>query len=51
MAKKQKLGSPQKESKVQTKVIKMVKSPRTGKYAFKEEFMSKDNVKDFLAAK
>lgn len=34
-----------------TKVIKMVKSPKTGAYAFKEEIVHNDHVKDFLASK
>jgi hypothetical protein len=34
-----------------TKVIKMVKSPKTGAYAFKEEVVHNDHVKDFLAEK
>jgi len=38
-------------SKDYTKVIKMVKSPKTGAYAFKEEVMHKDLVKDFLEKK
>lgn len=31
-----------------TKVIKMVKSPKTGAYQFREEIIHKDAVKDFL---
>jgi hypothetical protein len=34
-----------------TKVIKMVKSPKTGAYAFKEEVVHNDHVKDFLNSK
>lgn len=34
-----------------TKIIKMVKSPKTGAYVFKEEVVHNDHVKDFLAAK
>jgi hypothetical protein len=34
-----------------TKVIKMVKSPKTGAYIFKEEIVLNDNVKDFLSEK
>ena len=34
-----------------TKVIKMVKSPKTGAYAFKEEVVHNDHVKDFLSGK
>jgi hypothetical protein len=33
------------------KVIKMVKSPKTGAYCFKEEIVHKDHVQDFLAKK
>lgn len=32
-----------------TKVIKMVKSPKTGAYSFKEEIVHNDKVKDFFA--
>jgi hypothetical protein len=31
-----------------TKVIKMVKSPKTGAYSFKTEVVHNDHVKDFL---
>ena len=31
-----------------TKVIKMVKSPKTGAYIFKEEMVHNDNVKDWF---
>ncbi len=31
-----------------TKVIKMVKSPKTGSYSFKEEILPKDLVDDFI---
>ena len=34
-----------------TKVIKMVKSPKTGAYAFKEEVVHNDHIKDFLTEK
>lgn len=34
-----------------TKVIKMVKSDKTGAYAFREEILPKDKVDDFLAKK
>jgi hypothetical protein len=30
------------------KVIKMVKSPKTGAYIFKEEIVPNDDVKDFF---
>ena len=34
-----------------TKVIKMVKSSKTGAYAFKEEIVHNDHVKDFFTKK
>jgi len=34
-----------------TKVIKMVKSPKTGAYSFKEEIVHNDHIKDFLSNK
>lgn len=34
-----------------TKVIKMVKSPKTGAYTFKEEIVHNDHIKDFLSDK
>jgi hypothetical protein len=34
-----------------TKVIRMVKSPKTGAYTFKEEIVQNDQVKDLLATK
>lgn len=33
------------------KVIKMVKSPKTGAYTFKEQMVLSDQVKSFLAEK
>jgi hypothetical protein len=39
------------EAKNWTKVIKSVRSPKTGAYTFKEQIVHKDKVKDFLAAK
>ena len=33
-----------------TKVIKMVKSPKTGAFTFKEEIVHNDHVKDFFKA-
>jgi hypothetical protein len=32
-----------------TKVVKMIKSEKTGQYSFKEEVVHNDHVKDFLA--
>ncbi len=34
-----------------SKVIKMVKSPSTGAYSFKEEVVHNDHIKDFLKEK
>ena len=34
-----------------SKVIKMVKSPLTGAYSFKEEVVHNDHIKDFLKNK
>jgi uncharacterized protein DUF4295 len=34
-----------------SRVIKMVKSPKTGAYSFKEEIVHNDHVKDFLKEK
>jgi hypothetical protein len=34
-----------------TKVIRMVKSPKTGAYAFKEDVVHNDHVKDVLNQK
>ncbi|MFN8291162.1 MAG: DUF4295 domain-containing protein [Chitinophagaceae bacterium] len=39
------------EAKNWTKVIKAVRSPKTGAYTFKEQIIHKDKVKDFLAGK
>jgi hypothetical protein len=39
------------ESKNWTKVIKSVRSPKTGAYTFKETIVYKDKVSEFLAAK
>jgi len=39
------------EAKNWTKVIKAVRSPKTGAYTFKENIVHKDLVKDFLAQK
>lgn len=36
------------EGKTYTKVIKMVKSPKTGAYQFKEEVVNNEHVQDFL---
>ncbi len=39
------------ESKNYTKVIKMVKSEKSGSYAFREEMVTKDKVNDFFSKK
>ncbi len=33
------------------KVIKMVKSPKSGAYTFKEEMVHNDHIKDYFTAK
>lgn len=39
------------EAKNYTKVIKAIRSPKTGAYTFKEQIVHKDKVKEFLAQK
>lgn len=39
------------ESKNFTKVIKTVRSPKSGAYSFKEAIVHKDKVKDYLSNK
>ena len=39
------------EAKNWTKVIKAVRSPKTGAYSFKEQIIHKDKVADFFNAK
>ena len=39
------------EAKNWSKVIKAVRSPKTGAYTFKEQIVHKDKVKDFLTTK
>jgi hypothetical protein len=39
------------EAKNWTKVIKAVRSPKTGAYTFKDNIIHKDKVKDFLSEK
>ena len=39
------------EAKNWTKVIKAVRSPKSGAYTFKEQIIHKDKVKDFLTQK
>lgn len=50
MAKKV-VASLQSASKDFAKVIRMVKSPKTGAYMFKENIVPTEQVKDFLAKK
>jgi len=38
-------------SKNLTKVVKMVKSEKTGAYTYKEEIVSKDKVNDYFTKK
>jgi hypothetical protein len=38
------------DAKNWTKVIKAVRSPKTGAYTFKENIIHKDKVKEFLAS-
>jgi hypothetical protein len=39
------------EGKNYARVIKMVKSPKSGSYSFKEEIVHEDHVKDFFTKK
>jgi len=39
------------EAKNWTKVMKAIRSPKTGAYTFKEAIIHKDKVKDYLSAK
>ncbi len=50
MAKKV-VASLQTAGKSYSKVIRMVKSPKTGAYSFKEEVVPNDKVKEVLARK
>ena len=49
MAKKTVASLQKGGGKNHTKVIKMVKSEKTGSYAFKEEIVENNKVKDFFA--
>jgi hypothetical protein len=51
MAKKTVASLQDRESRAFSKVIKMVKSPKTGAYSFKELIVSKDDVKGFFSKK
>jgi hypothetical protein len=50
MAKKT-VASLQKAGKSLTKVIKMVRSEKTGAYTFKQDIVPNDKVQDFLSKK
>ena len=49
MAKKAVASLQRGEGRSFAKVIKMVKSPKTGAYIFQEEIVHNDKVKDFFA--
>ncbi|MBP1640221.1 MAG: hypothetical protein H6Q17_1804 [Bacteroidetes bacterium] len=49
MAKKAVASLQTGEGRAYAKVIKMVKSPKTGAYIFKEEIVHNDEVKAFFA--
>jgi hypothetical protein len=51
MAKKVVATLKKSDGKGYSKVIRMVKSSKTGAYTFKEEVIPSDNVKDYLAGK
>jgi len=51
MAKKVVATLKKSDVKGYSKVIRMVRSPKTGAYNFKEEIVPSDNVKDILANK
>tara|TARA_B110000305_G_scaffold114211_1_gene128469 strand:+ start:336 stop:491 length:156 start_codon:yes stop_codon:yes gene_type:complete len=49
MAKKQVASLQKGGGKQHSKVVKMVRSPKTGAYSFKEEIVHNDKVKDWFA--
>lgn len=49
MAKKAVASLQKGEGRAFAKVIKMIKSPKTGAYIFQEEMVHNDKVKDHLA--
>lgn len=49
MAKKTVASLQKGEGRTYSKVIRMVKSPKTGAYTFKEEMVPNEAVKDLLA--
>ncbi|MCK5536270.1 MAG: DUF4295 domain-containing protein [Bacteroidales bacterium] len=51
MAKKVVATLQKKDTKNYSKVVKMVRSPKTGAYIFKEDIVTNDKVKAFFAKK
>jgi hypothetical protein len=51
MAKKAVASFKTGEGRTYSKVIRMVKSPKTGSYVFQEEMVPSDAVKDYFATK
>ncbi len=51
MAKKSVASLQKGEGKGHTKVIKMVKSPKTGAYSFREEIIPNEQTKEFFNRK
>jgi hypothetical protein len=51
MAKKVVASMQKKEAKNYAKVVKMVRSPKSGAYVFKEEIVTNDKIKDFFTKK
>ncbi len=51
MAKKTVASLQKGGGKNHTKVIKMVKSPKSGSYSFKEEIVTNEEVKEFFSKK
>ena len=49
MAKKAVASMQKGEGRAYAKVIKMIKSPKTGAYIFQEEMVANEKVKDHLA--
>ena len=49
MAKKQVASLQKGGGKQHSKVVKMVRSPKTGAYSFKEEIVHNNKVKDWFA--
>lgn len=51
MAKKVVASLKKEDAKGYTKVVKMIKSEKTGAYSFKEDIVPSDKVKEFFAKK